>query len=230
MEKNILNIENYRENSFYKIDYFDLNFWKLLQFAIDFFEVKPFDPDGGKAPDTWNPIFTCRCMGYDPYMMHGSDARPLQKTPWTSWPGPNGIERTRLYMDAQYKYIVEPGWYKRLPIPLHTPSGKNEIMRKHFVYTKEIISDNEVVITFCNIATRKYKRVHITDYKVLINSLFTRNKFNNLEHKQPRQFDTKKLKKIVLDGSLIKIQDENIKEILTRLDFMNSKIYEFTSA
>ena len=230
MKKNILNIENYRKDFFYRIDYFNLDFWKLLQFAIYYFEIVPFDPDGGKAPDTWNPIFTCRSMGYDPYMMNGSDARSLQKTPWTSWPEANGVERTRLYMDAQYKYIVEPSWYKKIPIPHNSPTSKSEIMRKHFVFTKEIISDNEVVINICYLATKKYKRIHIKNYKALLTNIFIVNKFGNLEKKQLKRSDTNKLKNIVSDGSQIEIQDENVKEILTKLEFLKPKIYEFTSA
>ena len=233
MDNKILRMEDFKKDHFYKMNYLDLEFWEVLQCALLNFDIKPFDVDGGRAPDTWNPILFCASIGqFDPNMMDGSRARYLEGIPWTAWPKINGYKRTIQFIDEWYDLITSPKWYKKIPIsvPRAGYTGKRTIMETHFLYTKETLSDNKVVITICNMATRKYKRIYITDLKMVIRDMFIRNKHNNLEYKKLKTFNIPKLKNIVLDGSQIEIQDKSIYEILLKLDFINSKIYTFTSA
>jgi hypothetical protein len=232
MENNLLYIKNFEKDHFYKINYLGLDFWDLLQFALFNFSIKPFDPLGGKAPDNWNPILYYGEMGqFDPYMMNGTQARYSDGIPWTAWPKVNGLERTKLFLESIRRQVFNPNNYKKSVNLVRTLSIKKFMIKDtHFIYTKEIISDNKIIITICNKITKRFKRIHIIDLEKVINILFFKNKHGSLIEKNLKEFHIKNLKKIVLNGSKIKIQDENAHEILVRFEFMQTKLYHFTSA
>jgi hypothetical protein len=60
--------------------------------------------------------------------------------------------------------------------------------------------------------------------------MFIRNEYDNLRVRDIKDIHIKKLRTITFDGSYLKIQDRSINEILTKLNFIDSKIYNFTPA
>jgi len=216
MDNKLIQLEDFRKDQFYRINYLDLEFWEVLQYALSTLFSKPWSSAYGAAPDTWNSILYCAATGiFDPNMMDGGCAKDYNMPPYSPWPEVIGVERTKLYIKQHIKRILDPGFYNDISKPTSLFHNRVLIMKYHLLYTKEEISKNELVINICFMANKGYKRIHIKNYKEARRLLFSKD--NKVLKKM--YLNIEKLKKIVVDGSSIEIKDESIQFTLDKLAF-----------
>jgi len=214
MHSNLSYIKEFKEDNFYNMNYYDLEFWRVLEYSLYLLYSRPVDPDFGQAPKNFNPILRCAGIGlFDPYMIGGSEARYLGVEGWKAWPEKNGLERTVLLLEKNVDAINNPNFYNK-PIVGETKYTRHSLLiTNHFMFTKEVISENEIIINFCNMKTKKFKRVHIKNLSIIKDMVFNK-----------QNYDENLIKSNVVDGSNLEIKDENVKEILKRLGFLESEI------
>ena len=232
--KNVIDIQKFKKNKFFQINYEGIAFRELLHSSLQYFYSIPFD-EGIRAPLEWNPILIFGDMGiFDSYMMTGSQSRQYtgnNNHVWKPWPSVNGIERTKLFLEDISSLISSSTKYK--------VNYKPSKILQAFMYTKEKLSENEIILSILFLYDRSIKRIYIKNLKKTCMSLtnfsnvfprvlgYSKEKFkmSNMFIKKERYHE---LFEFIEDGSNISIQDESVYEIYKKFGFLETQIFSIS--
>lgn len=237
---------NLRENV-YKESIKDITPLLQLKFALTSYYREPCSISG-IAPKNWNPIFLHGIYDvFDPNMVSSINSNIMynlcQSEVFEPWTGPNGLERTRIFLYMVREKMEEDSYHTNFNVPedvikdirgcLIQDGYEDYIMSLHYITTKEIVTRKSVIIGFYHIASGEYKRYLIKNIKKLC-KLFRvyHGEFNRifgnppLEKHDPNRIYNKnttseeldkKILQLVTDASAIPVTNKHILEMMKEL-------------
>ena len=198
-----------------------------------------------KSPEDWNPVSLHNTDGiFDPkykgpvYDIGGADQA------YTEWDDCTGIEQTKKYIERIKRDWLESPCYLTEPL---NKMNKVGVLSDHFIFTREIISENTIIIGMFHIASKTLERYLITDVKRVCELLIrVRGEFSRILGPPPqreegikfskekwlvKQPSTKErlmhLSELIHDASAFEITDIHVKTILEAFWNHEDNIYEF---
>ena len=226
---NIVRITNERRqrHELFRVKYKDIKFIELLEHALsNFYTIRTAGFD--HQPQEYNPIVLFGIMScFDPYMVEGMQAGHLPGTEdyaWKPWPVVNGIERTKLFIKEELHQLRKK--YKeniKINESFSDYIEKQDAIARNYLYLKEDLSDNSIVLTIVDNYDNFYKRILIEDVKQICGLLARGAKYFPKVLEYPHDYKATRAKndREVLDclknGNDIPIKDENVALILEEI-------------
>jgi len=232
-KNNILSFQDkYIENTkIFKTKLGDLQVFDMVRFAITRF-YNSINEWGIESPPEWDPIWLYDLvLQYDPYLLSPTQAEELTGTyieKWQPFPKENAIKRTKKFVQLK-KEAIHNTVYDKKTLP-HMIKYPHLAYSRYFMYTREVVNNESIIITIMALVEKKIKRILITNiqdlcYEFIRNGLSNRTFIKIIGQASKEEVNSKKRNKIttlIKDGSNIEIQNEHIYEILTQ--FQNRTI------
>lgn len=127
-----------------------------------------------QPPKEWNPIYFHYYNGeFDPYLMGQADTDHKGELLFTPWKDATGVEKAISYAKAVKAKINEYDYYKTRV--LSETGGSNleidALLSTRFIWTKEQLTENSIILGVYNIAEDVYSRYLIKDLKKVCSTL-----------------------------------------------------------
>lgn len=164
-------------------------------------------------PTHYDPVLIA-LISFDPMYVGKNDCKLFEypeEMQWKEWPDCNRIEKLEKFIDLLYNSLLKNcrNTHKEI-FPLYK---RNEyIMLEHFIFVKEMISHNSIIIGFYHLASKTYRRYLIKDVGKVIKTLSQYKKENIIY---------KRLENMVNEVYTTPILSEYARYIIDRFEFKN---------
>lgn len=161
----IENKVNLEKKVFIRIPLQDLFEFAITQFyPPDWLRVVPAQIK--ETPPEWNPVYIHYYREFDPYMRGLDDVDQRSEELFTPWEGVNGLERARVYAEEVKNQIDSSDYFKKSILSIEFPyECLDSLLFRRFIFTREKVSYNSIILGFYHIAAGTYERYLIKDLK-----------------------------------------------------------------